>query len=63
MDCQGKGQKSCGEYFQYSAETGTLPQNPEFDSKGLRMEILCPLSSPYSSNVPVLQYFIKSEPL
>jgi len=23
-------------------KAGTLPQNPEFDSKGLRMEILCP---------------------
>jgi predicted RNase H-like nuclease len=24
-------------------KAGTLPQNPEFDSKGLRMEILCPV--------------------
>ena len=27
-------------------KAGTLPQNPEFDSKGLRMEILCPVKYP-----------------
>lgn len=27
----------------FIGKAGTLPQNPEFDSKGLRMEILCPV--------------------